>query len=294
MSVSYSAIIDRIGITVPLTLSQYIQCNGQLWKEIKVNKGKPKQIEGGWRARFGFNDVAWAAITVAKRYGYRYLQYDFKPTELDAAAFELFLTLSSKFQNATYANALVAGKVSKLEIAIDYLFKNTLDLLVHKPGVQGSQVYFPHTGAPPTLYVGSLHSPSRYVAYTGWKDKVLGQQLLTQQVMRIEARKRNISMSPADLGDLPNQFSGVSLFSIAAAEALGGTSVKEWGCFLGAAKMVGVATALGYYPQQRKKLLTLLSQCCVPWWKPTSCVTHWKQIVDTQLRLSKMKAAYTA
>ena len=50
MTTRFAEIIDRIWITVPLELPQFMQCHDQLWAQIKLKNAKAKQVEGGWRA----------------------------------------------------------------------------------------------------------------------------------------------------------------------------------------------------------------------------------------------------
>ena len=109
-----------------------------------------------------------------KKYGYRYIQYDLQPTELDAHTFEEFVQLTSSFPGATYTDALEKGKVSYLEVAIDFLFKDTWDLLIHKSGVHSSYRYFPLSGAAPSVYTGAVKSASKSAAYTKTKPKIVG------------------------------------------------------------------------------------------------------------------------
>lgn len=286
MAIQFAEIIDRIWITVPLELPQLMQCSDQLWAQIKLKKGKPKQIEGGWRGTFKFGGDVSVGITVAKLYGYRYLQYDVQPTEHDAATFEEFLHLTSAFHGATYADALVKGKVSYLEVAIDFLFKDTADLLIHKSGVQTSYRFFPPHGAAPTVYAGAVNSASKSVAYTKTRPKIMGGHTFNAQQARVERRVRHLGVRPLELGGLKNLFAHVHIFSISKAESLTNDQIKGWNSFLQAVKVLGVASALTNFPAHRKQLLALLSQSQVSWWKPATYMAQWEQVVAKQLRLS--------
>lgn len=284
MAIQFAEIIDRICITVPLELPQYMVCSEELHKQIKAMKGKAMQVKGGWRGRFCFGETS-VAITVAKLYGYRYLQYDLQPTELDALAFEQFLHLTSPFPGATYTDALTLGTVSYLEVAIDFLFKDTADLLIHKPGVHISKRFFPPSGAPPTVYTGAVKSASKSAAYTKTKPSIIGGHTLNAKRVRVERRVRQLGVPPSELGGLKNLFADLGIFSISAAEALANNQIKPLSLFLQKAKVFGVASALAKFPQHRKQLLGLLSQCRVPWWKPATYMAQWDQTVTDQLRL---------
>lgn len=286
MAIRFSEIIDRIWITVPLKVAQLMQCSDQQWTDIKAKKAKPKQIKGGWRSTYDFGGDVSVGVTVAKLYGYRYLQYDLKPMELNAAAFEQFIQIASAFPGGDYATALVDGRVSYLEIAIDFLLKDTADVLIHKAGAQKSKRFFPPSGAPPTSYAGAVKSVSKSVAYTKASPKVLNGYILNSPRARIERRLRNLGLPPVKLLGLSNKFANVEVYSIAAAESLANHQIKNWKPFLQKAKMVGVASALADFPVHRKQLLASLGKCRVPWWKPATYMTNWEQTVAQQLRLS--------
>ena len=291
MAIQFEEIIDRIWITVALTPSQYVLCDKQLWTAINAQHAQVKPVKGGHRATFSLSGGAWVAVTVAKVYGHRYLQYDFKPTELDALAFDQFVQLASTFTGATYAHALVHGKVSYLEVAIDFLLKDTADLLIHKPGVQGSYRYFPGNGTAPSVYAGSVTSASKSVAYTSTKPRTVGGHTFNAKRARVELRFRHLGHHPVALGGLGNRFEHVHLFSISAAEALTNLQLKAWPHFLQKAKMFNVASALAHFPARRKQLLAVLGQCQVPWWKPTTYMAQWEQTVAKQLRLGLASGA---
>jgi hypothetical protein len=286
MTIQFAEIIDRIWITVPLEKHQLIECHVQLWNQIKQKQGKPKQVKGGWRGTFNFGGDVSVGITVAKRYGHRYLQYDLQPTELDAPAVEQFLHLTSPFPGATYTDALTHGRVSKLEVAIDFLFKDTADLLIHKPGVHTSYRFFPPLGMPASVYAGAVKSTSISVAYNKTKPSILGGHTMNAKRARVERRVRYLGLRPVELGGLKNLFADLGIFSISAAESLTNHQLMAWPSFLQKAKVFGVASALAKFPVHRKQLLGLLSQCRVPWWKPATYMAQWDQTVAEQLRLS--------
>jgi hypothetical protein len=117
MAIRLPEIIDRISITVPLDTSQLMTCDKYLWIALKTWKGKPKQVKGGWRITFDFGNGVWVAITVARLYANRYLQYDMKPTELNEVKFAKFLELASSFPGATVKSRVCCKFVDGMRFA---------------------------------------------------------------------------------------------------------------------------------------------------------------------------------
>ena len=178
--------------------------------------------------------------------------------------------------------------MSYLEIAIDFLFKDTWDLLIHRPGVQSSFTYFAGKIGP-SRYAGARKSTTRLVAYMKDKPVCVGGDVFTSNRVRIELRKRYLGCSPLTLGELPNQFTNVRLYSVTAAEALEDHQMEAWPSFLHSAKQDNVASALAKFPHQRKQIHALLDKCRVPWWTPEQYMANWKQTV-ARLRLSLVQA----
>jgi hypothetical protein len=179
----------------------------------------------------------------------------------------------------------VKGKVSYLEIAIDFLFKDTSDLLIFQSGVQSSWRYFPASGTAPSSYTGAKKSVSKSLAYTKIEPFGMGGDVWTCPRARFERRLRYLGVSPVELGNLPNKFSGLWVISIAAADSLVVHEVNHWAEFVQIAKAFGIASALTHFPKQRANLLKLLKQCRVEWWKPATYMKNWEETVSTQLRL---------
>ena len=200
MAIRLAEIIDRIWITVPLSMPQLMQCHQYLWEQIKAKRCTPKRLKWGWRGTFDFGADVSVGITVAKVYGYRLLQYDLQPTELDPHTFEEFVQLASGFPGASYAEALVNGKVSYLEVAVDFLFKDTWDLLTHMPGAHTSLRFFPAEWDRANVLHWSAEE------YVGIGELYEGQALRARRAnveclrARFERRLRHLGRHPSNSG----------------------------------------------------------------------------------------------
>jgi len=261
-----------------------MQCNDVLWQHIKSKKAKPQKVDGGWRATFPIHKQTSVGITVAHKYSLRYLQYDLKPTELDAVGFSEFLAVASTFGNASYPSALTAGRVSKIEIAIDFLSKDSSDLLAHKAGIQYSHYFYPVVGGARTIYLGSLKG-DKVAIYTKMLPKHIAGHTWEAKRARIEVRRRHLGIPPVELKGIPNPFVPVRIYSISAAQSLPVKPQIPWKPFLQLADANGIAHALRLFPKHRKSLLGHLDQCRVPWWTPGKYLEKWETTVARQLRL---------
>jgi hypothetical protein len=277
-------------ITVPLeSKADLVERNAQLWATIKLHKGVLKQVEKGWRGRFTLASGAWIAVFVANFYGKRFIQYDLKPGTLCDADFAEFFELSLKFPGVTYADALHQGRVSRLEVAFDFLFNQTCDVLTYVAGTTRSARYFPPAGGAPTSYTGGAKGHLVTAAYTKLDPFMVGGHEFTASRARVELRFRHLGVQPLELvgaaGALVRASScRLEIYSLSKAQQQCDVP-KCWAKFLALASEKNVPAALQMFPNARKALLGTLRCCHASWWKPLTQSADWEEAASKQLRL---------
>jgi hypothetical protein len=226
-----------------------------------------------------------ATISVHSYHGKAFIRYNYKPGEVGTSGIDALKQISSfyfgwaKEMSADLDAAVDRGRISYAEVATDYPWKASDDLLVHLMQ-SASSARFIDGAQLGTQYSGGRESAHQLSCY----DKSLerwqkGQPWPFAQTFRIEMRLRT-KMTSAEVIALNHPYSRVRVYSLSKAASLSTEKPAAWSAFLACARVSGVAAALtnlggthGHYKRQR--LLQLLSQCQVDWFDPNLFSKNW-------------------
>jgi len=276
--------IDRVAMITTLSKAEFN--NNILWLQglVKTYKGRYRIGKDGWshRACIRFDGKKGAVhISVERYFSSRFLKYEFKPQCMSDKAFLELDLATDDFGKAGYRSCLVHGAISYLEIAADFVGRNTSEILIFRPyvnaTVDGSKKVIN------TYYLGSRKSARTTVAYNrGSHPGATPAEKAWSNLMRVEVRLRRPKIAPVDLGALKTPFAQVHVCDFESLKAKAGDDPMAIEV-LNACRMAGSPVAFSIHPKYRKPIMKLAASNHAPWWQPANLMNKWQSTVARQL-----------
>lgn len=243
---------------------------------------------------FGF----YVYIAVRTMFGQSYrISYDINGTELNAKGLMDLQKYSDKYFSIAdeprrdLQAALVGGEFTYLEICRDILFKNSLDLLLHKVGSQVSWRYF-KDGVLGEQTSGEWHGPSQMVLYDKSSELAAkGKKSTYGGTLRLERRMyQNLTL--LEVLEIEQPFIKARIYDVEELKAMNMASSLDWPLFIEVAKTYGVAEALSLVTEyQRKIFRAALAKAQVKFFDPTFWDSDtWQKNVVKRLYLVELLA----
>lgn len=166
------------------------------------------------------------------------------------------------------------GQITRIDIAIDL------------PGVRVEDFHvLPHTsltyktygrnGLCETIYIGKPKG-NQFRIYDKTGEQKANGIKTTTQITRVEKILRVISISPSELHDLANPFSGLVLVAKTPLAPVN-ENPKAWAMFLDSVQVRGLGPALALLSKTRRTTYRKhIAAQSLPWWKPEEIWFNWK------------------
>ena len=270
--------IDRMKITVPLNPDQYsvaLSILHGIWDVAGSKNIKHRRMQYGSRLMLKDGLQALAQITTGiSKTQYRYWQWELWPDHIRRPEYTqtwdefqfLFNTLAAD-HDPVYSldHAMDTGKVSRLEIARDFVGVDKQDLLPWTIHAKNGDIW--QKGSEKgSIYVGSKDSPRQFVVYDKHLQLIAkGQHYPHPSLVRVEARLRNTGILARDLDQLEDPFQALHVASLSKARAL--SKEKQWQSFIQNASNNGASMAFHSLSKHYRKIYRKqLFECAVKWW----------------------------
>jgi hypothetical protein len=214
--------------------------------------------------------------------GVSFFRIDFNPAHCDMEAVAAFLqtVLPGGLQDVA-----LKGKVSRIDLTVDFTGIHIDDLLVAYPGMQVSKGYY-KSGNTETLYLGGYECAKLVVLYDKAQQvrhlnakKQMKLEIPTDPTTRLEIRLRP-DLGLTGLQTLGNPFLKLIL---AAVSSIQPHPEQVWKLFMAVAKVRGAHDALLMIDDkyQRKVYRERLGCGTPPWWKPETLWIAWSGLLAT-------------
>lgn len=208
-------------------------------------------------------------MTVAAYYVFKYrrIEYRFKG-EVNYLAFQGYLLLLNEYG---LANAMMYGRIKRLELAIDILGVHTKDLICHRGGLHLGKIVINEAGTGRTIYLGSRDGETQFAIYDKAQElKDKGHAHPTGDLLRVEIRLMNRKCDFQQLVEELYEDDPFRKFMITKRSLLQTEqkNLKNWHILLETCLIYGVPWAIKQFPVQRKTLLNALKEHTVGSLKP--------------------------
>lgn len=222
-----------------------------------------------------------------KSFGASTLRFDFVPVDLGPQGIsELKSALT--FLPDGWDFLLQFGRIGRLDVTVD-LPHMAMDEFWFLPPLSTGTVQYRVKGALQSIYFGSAKGNETCVYDRQAKRLKQLDDWQGPPTVRIERRLRNVNRSLAQLGSLPNPFSGMSLIPHIAAppSTLPEGKLYLWTMFRDCVRVRGVADALALLPEdQRVRFRKHLKSQASPIWDTHQIWQQWQLVLD-ELVLAK-------
>lgn len=291
MSVSIGPVVDRIHMTIGVgggDLYSFLisQMYGLLDSSLNLLPGGKitlKKDEFSKRLNFWSEKKRKTAdITVGvTKSKHKYFKLGLYPSKIQEGDLDkIKFILSTLFPDWSYEELFASANVSYIEIAHDFLNKDTAFYLPYHPAFRNSKFHKNSDGSNGSAYLGSEQSSKRYCVYDKAKKLLETQSKSNLKIrMRVEVRLRKTGLKPINLVDgLENPFQGLELLDIQKLMDL--SEEAAWVDFVQACCCVGTACALKQCNKKLRKIYkSRLQSAKVGWWNANQWWGKWPSAV---------------
>lgn len=291
MSVSIGPVVDRVGMTVGVGGgNSYAFLIAQM-DDLLDNSmglllgGKFTIVKEKYSKRLNFwpekkRTTANIEVGVTKS-KHKYFKLGLYPSKFrDGDLDKIKFILSTLFSDWSYEGLFASARVSYIEIAHDFLNKDTAFYLPYHSASRTSEFHKNPDGSNGSAYLGSKKSSKRYCVYDKAKQLIetQGKSNLKKR-MRVEVRLRKTGLKPVQLVDgLENPFQGLELLDVQTLVDL--SDEAAWVDFVQACRCVGTASALKQCNKKLRKLYKArLESAKVGWWDANQWWSKWPSAV---------------
>ncbi|OYT98001.1 MAG: hypothetical protein CFE40_14050 [Burkholderiales bacterium PBB1] len=306
MAISLAPEIDKFRVGIACTGQEFPgACERlKLWsEELKLPYSYLLSEKGGKAAGVGlyipekiFGFYVYIAVRTMFGQSYR-ISYDMNGTDLNAKGLMDLQKYSAKYfsiidePGRDLQAALLGGEFTYLEICKDILYKNSLDLLLHKVGSGLSWRYF-KDGVLGEQTSGEWHGPSQMVLYNKSSELAAnGKKSAYGETLRLE-RRMTQTLTLKQVLEIEQPFIKARIYDVEKLMAMNMASWLNWPLFIAIARVNGVAEALSFFTDYQKKLFrAALENAQVKFFRPTYWDSDtWQKNVVKRLHLVELLA----